>query len=162
MKKAIEIISKFEMLPPNAMPTSGARSSSRLKGRTSNWNPPPGYPQTASEYEGDYASGGYPPEGAGVPENMYTDGEIISTEEPEYPKQTQSVRSNALRGPYPTIQNKNTRSKLSNSQRDPTDIENEDIDARGRPMNKLKKVGGPYPMQSMIYAFGDNQEFFKL
>ena len=157
VKKAIEIISKFEMLPPNAMPTSGVRSSSRLKGKSSKRDPPPGYPQTASEYEGEYVPGGYPQEG--MPENMYTDGEVISTEEPEFPKATQSVRSNALKGPYPTIQNKSSRPKLSNSQRDPTDLENEDIDVRGRPMNKLKKIGGPYPIQSMIYAFGDNQEY---
>lgn len=48
---------------------------------------------------------------------------------------------------------------MSSSHRDPTDIETDDWESKARPMNKLKKYGAPYPVQSMIHAFGDYHEF---
>jgi hypothetical protein len=164
VKKAIEIVSKFEMLPPNAMPTSREKSSSRTK--PSKRGPPPGYPQTTSEYEDEYGTGGYPAGTTG--NNMYTDGEVMSTEEPDYAKPHESKRSNLRHSvrsnappsrAYPGLPKRNERQKVSSSHRDPTDMETEDWEARGKPMNKLRKVGGPYPAQSMIHAFGDSHEF---
>lgn len=143
------------------------RNSSRMEGNSKR-GPPPGYPPT-SDYENEYAPGdAYPPEAQ--PDNMYTDNEVVSTEGPEYGRPPihqssrsnlrNSVRSNAppTRG-YQGMSKRSGRPRMASSQREPTEVETDDVDNRGRPMGKLRKQGGPYPQQSMIHAFGDNQEF---
>lgn len=143
VKKAIEIVSKFEMLPPNAMPTNRERNSSRSK--ASKRGAPPAYPQTTSDYENEYGTGGegYPATG---PENMYTDNDAMSTEEQPYPRSHQSgragskasVRSNMPPKGYPRLPKKSGRAKMSSSHREPTDLETDEMDAHAKPMNKLK------------------------
>jgi hypothetical protein len=143
VKKAIEIVSKFEMLPPNAMPTNRERSSSRSK--ASKRGAPPTYPQTTSDYENDYGTGGegYPATG---PENMYTDNDAMSTEEQPYPRSHQSgragsknsVRSSIAPKEYHKLPKKSGRVKMASSHREPTDFETDDMDTHGKPMNKLK------------------------
>ena len=100
---------------------------------------------------------------------MYTD-EVGSTEDrdferpPNHPSHRSnlknSVRSNAppVRG-YQAIPKMRGKGRMASSYREPADMENDEFDGRSRPINKLKKHGGPYPQQSMIHAFGDNQEF---
>lgn len=157
VKKAIEIVSKFEMLPPNAMPTSTHRSTTRQGGRASQ-RPPEAYQQTTSDYENEYPTTSYPA-GTG-PENAYTDNEMMSGgEEQVMQRPHHSVRSSMnASGAYPNLPKKGP-GKIASSQREPIDSANEDFEVRSRPISQLKKQGAPYPPQSMIHAFGDNQEF---
>jgi hypothetical protein len=166
VKKAIEIVSKFEMLPPNAMPTT--RDNSHRTTINSKRGHPPGYPPT-SDYENEYATGdAYPQESH--PDNMYNDNEAMSIEGAEYgrPPVQHSHRSNvrnSVRSNIPQTRGHQGISKLSgrprnaSSQREQTDVETEENEGRTRPMGKIRKQGGPYPQQTMIHAFGDNQEF---
>jgi hypothetical protein len=166
VKKAIEIVSKFEMLPPNAMPTT--RDNSHRTAINSKRGHPPGYPPT-SDYDNEYATGdAYPQESH--QDNMYNDNEAMSTEGAEYgrPPVHHSHRSNvrnSVRSNIPQarghqgITKHSGRPRNASSQREPTDMETEENEGRTRPMGKIRKQGGPYPQQTMIHAFGDNQEF---
>ena len=166
VKKAIEIVSKFEMLPPNSMPSNREHDSSRQK--MSKRGPPQDYPQTTtSDYENEYgtAAEGYPAASAG--ENMYTDAEGMSTEDHAYihpgrsgrANSRNSVRSTIPPKGYAKLPNKSTKQKVASSHREATDIETDGWEGKNRPMNKLRKQGGPYPMQSMIHAYGDHSDF---
>ena len=158
VKKAIEIVSKFEMLPPNAMPSSTQRTnnSNRKDPKNKARGLPGAYQGTTSDIENGYTTGGYPQGTTG--DNMYTDNDLMSGEDHDLRRPSHSVRSSAQMD-YPGLSNRLPGHKMPGSHREPTDIETEDYEHRSKPMNKLKKHGAPYPVQTMIHAFGDHQEF---
>ena len=160
VKKAIEIVSKFEMLPPNAMPSSTQRTNPG-QGRSSRRGnaPQAPYQGTTSDYDNEYPTTSGYPHGTTGENNMYTDNEMMSAEDADHGRPHHSVRSSANNMGYPGLPKRAPGQHMSSSHREPTDLETDEWEGKSRPMNKLKKQGAPYPAQSMIHAFGDNQEF---